>query len=449
MNTKQIKYFIYARKSSESDERQVQSIDDQIKAMQEVARRYELEVVGIYSEAKSAKAPNRRKEFDRMCADIKKNVARGVLCWKLDRLSRNPDEAGKVLGMLQREEMRHIRTNERDYFPEDNALISYVEFGMADQYSRDLSKNVKRGQQSKLDKGWRPGSAPLGYLNSKTEVRGENYLLDDPLRFPLLRKAWDLMLTGNYVADEIRDKLNDEWGFRTRESRKKHSKPIARSTLYSIFTNVFYAGIIQYSGKEVPGKHHAMVTLEEYDLVQIILGRKGKPRPNKKNEYAYTGTMKCGECGGTISGAYVRKTLKGSGEKKMFIYYYCHSARKYHECSQGLYTNANDLEAQILEQIETFAIIPKFKDWALSVLREQDDEQGAVHAKIVESHRSAMVAAERQMANLTRMRISELIDDEEYMREKTRLQSELTSLKVKTSQVEASATDWTSSTPRS
>ena len=158
--------------------------------------------------------------------------------------------------------------------------------------------------------------------------------------------------------------------------------------------------------------------------------------------------MKCGECGGTISGAYVRKTLKGSGEKKMFIYYYCHSARKYHECSQGLYTNANDLEAQILEQIETFAIIPKFKDWALSVLREQDDEQGAVHAKIVESHRSAMVAAERQMANLTRMRISELIDDEEYMREKTRLQSELTSLKVKTSQVEASATDWTALTAR-
>src|SRR3989338_802427 len=95
-----IEYFIYARKSSESDEKQVQSIDDQIKAMEEIARREGFDVIDIYKEAKSAKEPDRRKEYTRMRHYIKKGVARGILTWKLDRLARNPDEAGQILGML-------------------------------------------------------------------------------------------------------------------------------------------------------------------------------------------------------------------------------------------------------------------------------------------------------------------------------------------------------------
>jgi len=77
--------------------------------------------------------------------------------------------AGRILGILQRAEVEHIKTNERDYYPEDNALISYLEFGMADQYSRELSKNIKRGLKSMLEKGLMPGPAPLGWLNTKTE----------------------------------------------------------------------------------------------------------------------------------------------------------------------------------------------------------------------------------------------------------------------------------------
>jgi site-specific DNA recombinase len=442
MNPRNIKYFIYARKSSESDEKQVQSIDDQIKVMRDVAHGASLEIVDVFSEAKSAKEPNRRKEFDRMLSEIKKGTARGVLCWKLDRLSRNPDEAGKILGMLQRGEVQHIRTHERDYFPEDNALISYVEFGMADQYSRDLSKNVKRGQQSKLDKGWRPGTAPIGYLNTKTEARGENYLVIDPERFPLIRKAWDLMLTGNYTVDEICDKLNNEWGFRTRITRKKHSRPIARSTLYHIFTSLFYAGIMQYGGKELPGKHEPMVSLDEYDRVQFILGREGKPRP-ARHGYAYAGMMRCGECGGLISGTRVRKILKGSGKVKIYVFYYCHDARKHRKCSQGLYTNAVDIDAQILEEIEKFTIMPEFRDWALDALREQGDEENVTLSKIQGAHLEALSKAEKRVTNLTHMRIQDLIDDEEYLREKKRLQEEITSLKVRASQADMNLVPWT------
>ena len=72
---------------------------------------------------------------------------------KLDRLARNPDEAGMIIGMLQRNEIKHTKTQEKDYLPADNSLLSYLEFGMANQYIRDLGSNVKRGLHEKTRRG--------------------------------------------------------------------------------------------------------------------------------------------------------------------------------------------------------------------------------------------------------------------------------------------------------
>ena len=65
--------------------------------------------------------------------------------------------------------------------PEDNALISAVEFGMANQYIRDLSTNVKRGNKTKLEKGELPGAAPIGYLDNLATKKKEI----DPIKAPL------------------------------------------------------------------------------------------------------------------------------------------------------------------------------------------------------------------------------------------------------------------------
>lgn len=449
-----IKYIIYARKSSESDERQVQSIDDQKRLMTELASKYSLNVVDIFWEAKSAKEPDKRAQFDLMIKKIKKRGASGVLCWKLDRLARNPDEAGKILGMLQREEIQHIRTSEKDYYSEDNAVLSYLEFGIADQYSRDLSKNVKRGLKSKLEKGWRPGSAATGYLNTKIEARGENYIIVDNERFPILRKAWDLMLTGNYTADQILHKLNDEWGFRTKKTKKMGGKPFSRSALYRMFTNPFYCGLIEHhpgshrdkkiEGVLFPGKHDPMVSVEEYDRVQMLLGRKGRPRPNEKHTYVYNGGLiKCGQCGGTVSGTVKRKYIKSKKQFKSYVFYYCICAQKRRDkCSNTKYVPVENIENQISSVIKLFTIPPELKNWAFSVLNAQDNEEFEEHNKIVESHEKALQGAKRQLTNLTQMRMKDQIEDEEFEKEKTRLNNEIMILKTKESQINMQRDSW-------
>ena len=180
---------------------------------------------------------------------------------------------------------------------------------MANQYILELRKNVKRGVDSKLAKGWKPNVASLGYLNEKEEKT----IVEDQERFPLIRKMWDLMLTGTKSPPQILEIANQQWGFRTRKTKRLGGKELSRSGIYRIFTNPFYAGIISYGGKEYDGKHKAMITLSEFDRVQYLLGRKGKARP-KTHAFAFTGLIRCGECGCVYTAETKRKLIKCSGE---------------------------------------------------------------------------------------------------------------------------------------
>ena len=142
-----------------------------------------LEIVEIYSESKSAKKPNNRPLFDEMIQRIERGEGNGILSWHINRLSRNPIDSGKLSWMLQQGVLKSIQTMEKQYLPDDNVILFNVETGSANQYILDLSKAVKRGIDGKLKKGWRPGSAPQGYLNSKFKDRGDNDIAIDPERF--------------------------------------------------------------------------------------------------------------------------------------------------------------------------------------------------------------------------------------------------------------------------
>ncbi len=58
-NPNQNKYFIYARKSTDVEEKQVQSIEGQLDELHLLAKRENLEVIEEFIEKQSAKIPGR------------------------------------------------------------------------------------------------------------------------------------------------------------------------------------------------------------------------------------------------------------------------------------------------------------------------------------------------------------------------------------------------------
>ncbi len=434
---KKDKYFIYCRKSSEDEDRQVLSIESQIRELTSLAKKLNLPISEILTESKSAKAPG-RKCFNGMLERIYQQEVSGIICWKLDRLARNPIDGGQISWMLQQGFIKHIQTAERGYYPEDNVLLMNVEFGMANQFVRDLSMNTKRGLKAKVEKGWLPGVAPLGYLNNKYKDKGEKEIVKDPERFDLLRRMWDLMLQGNYSPPKIAEVANKEWGFRTRKFRRQGGKALTRSMIYRIFADPFYCGMIRYKGELYPGRHDTMVTVGEFDMVQLLLGRKGRPRP-KKHSFPFRGTIRCGECGCFVTVEEKQKFTRSGVHR--YVYYHCTKRKRGVSCSQCS-IRQEELETQIKEELSRISIDEDFKNLAVKYLKNVHNQEITERSVTQKSLHSAYENTQKQLNNLTEMRMKEMIDDEEYLNHKNRLLVQRSQLKERMKDSEHRADEW-------
>ncbi len=435
-----MKFFLYARKSSESEDRQVQSIEDQVSRLNALAASMKIEIVEIYEEAKSAKQPNNRPFFSEMLERIERGEAQGILCWQINRLSRNPVDSGTLQWMLQKGIIQSIQTIDREYKPSDNCVVLSVESSVANQFIIDLRKNTMRGMQSRVDKGWMPNMAPLGYLNSKDE-EGRGIIINDPERFDLIRKMWSLMLTGAYSAQQICTIANDEWGFRTRKMKRIGGNPLSESGIYRIFNNQFYSGVIPSGKAWLKGSHTPMVTLDEYDHVQKLLGKRGKPRAQKR-EFAFTGFVRCGECGCLYTAETKTKHIKSTGKLKTYNYYHCTWKRRDMRCTQRTCITEEALTEQMEKELAKITILPQFRTWALESLGIEHEREVKKRSTIFDSLQKTLADTYTQLDNLTRMRVRDLIDDSQYTKERDRLKLEIENLQSEIKKTESRAERW-------
>jgi len=450
--TQPITYFLYCRKSSEAEDRQILSIESQKRELLNCAEKENLKIIDIIEEEKSAHHPGREK-FDDMMARIKKGEANGLLVWHANRLSRNPVDSGQVIYSIDIGNIVEVRTPSRSFInnPDDKFMLS-LEFGMSKKDSDDKSINVKNGLKTKLNMGWRPGVSPLGYLNNKLKEKGEKDIIKDSDRFDLVRKMWNLMLTGKYTAPGIVKIANNEWGFRTRQMKKQGGKPLCKTILYSIFTNPFYYGWFNYQGQLWKGAHEPMITEEEFDRVQTLLGRKGRPRPKKYN-FLYTGLMRCGECGCSITADQKDQIICSKCKHKFsyknrhecpkcgisiqemenpkilrYLYYHC-TKKRTAKCSQGSIEVAK-LEQQFDKSLSRIEIDEEYKDVAIEHLNKTHNQEAEYRGNILKSKQKDYEDCIKRIDNLIRIKISlenkdgALLSDEEFKDQKNKILKE-------------------------
>lgn len=439
----EIKYILYARKSSEDKGKQVQSIEDQISLMSEYAEQHDLKVVKTLKEERSAKAPYHRPEFTRMLAMIEAGEANGILCWQLNRLSRNPTESGTLQQLLLDGKLYCIQTSDRGYKPGDNVIVFSVDAGMSNQFILELMKNVRRGMKSKAERGWWPGRPPIGYKNYTDEVTKFKSIIVDPDRFDMVRRMWDMMLTGTYTVKAIGEIADKEWGLRTIKRKQSGDKPLSYSGVYDMFHNPFYKGVILYNGNENPGLHQPMVTGEEFDRVQDLIHTKLPERPkNKEYIFAFRGMIACGECGCSVTPQHSVKTQK-NGVVHEYDYYRCTLRRNNYQCNQKQYKTEDDLNEQIKRELKSRTIMPRFYELAVMALQEMNEGKITEQIKVSETQNKAITAKENEIRELGRMRYrGECPDDEFYTSEKAKLEQELKDLKKARTKAENRSKDW-------
>ncbi len=432
------KYFlIYARKSSEAEDRQVSSIPDQLNELKTVIDSNNLEIIDPpFTEAQSAKAPG-RKEFAKMIEliDSRKDI-KGIIVWKLDRLFRNPKDEGEIRQFLSDGRIEEIITPSKTYYEADSDFIMAVEGAQAQRFIRDLRQNTARGINSKLTKGIAPILAPPGYRNAIEKKQGERDIQPHPIQFPLMRKVFELFLTGNYSIAGLHEEIL-KLGIKS-----SRGQIVSKTQLSVILHNPFYTGTRFIFNHKLysNGIHKPMITDAEYDRIQDILEGNSRPR-GQVNHSLLTGLITCGECNMSITSEIQRKRYK-NGTTQEIIYYRCTKKNKEIKCNQK-YIRAEELERQANLFLKRMELSPRFVDWAIKWLKEKHKDQGIVRDASLNQAQQAYNEVIVKLGRVVDLMISGVITPDEGTIKKQALEEEKGVLSDKLSQIDTHVSEWT------
>ena len=229
-----------------------------------------------------------------------------------------------------------------------------VLLGFSKYYIDSLSENVRRGNRTKAERGWRPSGLPLGY---RYESEGGTVVID-PEHAAFLRRLFALALTGAYTVTGLQRIATDEWGYRLPSDRRYKGRVLARATLYRMLRNRFYTGEFTWNGIRYEGKHEPLISIEDWKRMRALIGRSHRERPQVRS-FAYTGLIRCGGCGLMVTAEHHEKP---SG--KTYDYYRCTRRNTGDICREpAIPAGALDAEfARMLQHIEIDRSIAQFLD---------------------------------------------------------------------------------------
>ena len=415
-----MRYIIYARKSTESEERQVLSIESQISELREFAAKEKLEIVASLCEAQTAKEPGRMK-FAEMLLFLESGKADGILSWNPDRLARNSIDGGQIIYLLDTGKIKDLKfpTHWFENTPQGKFMLN-IAFGQSKYYVDNLSENIKRGHRAKLRKGIWPSFAPLGYVNNH-KTRDVDVDIE---KAPLVRKGFELYATGKYTLKQIARALKD-LGLRSYKGNV-----LGVSCVQRILKSTFYYGIFEFKGETYQGSHEPIISKKLFDTCQEVMKDRGHIVIRKsKNYFPFRGLLTCGECKCAITA----ETQKGHN------YYRC--TKKKNPCSQK-YVREELLTEQIKSFLQKVSLPSQDTEKVLHEL-DKDEQKAREDSKVfVENLKSELVVVEIKLDKLLSAYLDEVITSEEYAAQKQKMLDHRVELKEKIHEIEDKGVSW-------
>ncbi len=364
MNNEQHKFFLYARKSTDVEDKQVRSIEDQIAELCAFAKQENLNVVDVFIEKQSAKIPG-RPILNEMLDKIERGEANGILAWHPDRLARNSVDGGRIIYLL---DCGHLAMLKFPTFWAENTsqgkFMLNIAFGQSKYYIDSLSENVRRGLRQKVRRGEYPGPAPIGYLNdSRIKL-----VVMDRKKAKIIKAAFEFYAQGDKTLEDVSHFLAQN-GVSTKSGKVWH-----KDRVKYLLTNPFYYGHFRYAKDVHEGKHDPIIAKKLFDRMQEVLKQRGRLRHKAKNEpQPFCGLLHCA-CGMMITGEYKVKKQK-NGNVHEYVYYHCSRKSKTIKCKEPC-IRQEVLDEQISSLLQKVSLP---QDWAeeLQTMLEKDKRESA------------------------------------------------------------------------
>ncbi len=402
-NTQINKWFLYVRKSTDEEDRQVMSIDAQIFELKEFAEKEGLEISEKFIEKQSAKIPG-RPVFNSMLAKIgQTNEPVGILAWHPDRLSRNSIDGGNLIYLLDTGKLAGLKfpTFAFENNPSGKFFLA-IGLSNAKYYIDNLAENVKRGMREKLRRGEWGGSRPAGYIY---DHRLRN-IVPDPKQAKVVQKVFREFATGKYTLRSISKYAFDNG------LKSKRATPFSNSKICNLLTNELYLGLMHWKGEVYEGKYQPLIAKQLFAKVQEVLQNRSRPRKTKQHHnFPFCGLFNC-KCGSMFTAQFA----KGNGG----IYRYYRCSRKKGNCKEP-YIQEKELSQKSMQKLQTIALPI---DWANEIFRklneEKEEQAQSINAFVQDANKKLFLIQEK-LDKLLEGYLDGIIDEETYKRKKEEL----------------------------
>ena len=423
------KYILYARKSTDVEDKQVLSIEAQLVELREYAKRESLPIAAELVEKKSAKTTG-RPVFGKLLAEIEQNGG-NILAWHPDRLARNSVDGGQIIYLLDSGKLGTLK------FPSfwfDNTsqgkFMLSIAFGQSKYYVDNLSENTKRGLRQKVRRGERPGLAPVGYIN---DVRTKTVVIDKR-RSPIVQQAFALYATGDQRLEDIAAFLANK------SILTKSGKQFPKDKIKRMLTNPFYYGHFRYFGEIHEGKHTPILTKKLFDEVQSTLAKRGRPQKGATAPQIFCGLLRCATCKLAITAEKKVKHQK-NGNVHEYVYYRCTRKHKTIRCTEPAITETN-LTAQLSDILHSYAMPKNWAEQLETMLSADEKKASESSAEFVATAQTRLASLQGKLQRLLDGYLDQDIEQNVYRTKQAELMSEKKSLEEQVGKLTLAGKAW-------
>ena len=403
---------IYARFSS--DNQREESIDAQIRASEEFAKKQGMQIVKVYVDRAKTATTDKRPEFQKMIEDSGKGIFEILIIHKLDRFSRDKYDSARYKRKLKQNGIRLYSVTENlDGSPESVILESLLE-GMAEYYSKNLAREVMKGMQENALKCQHTGGRPA--LGFDVDRATKKYIINEK-EAEAVCMIFQLYLDG-YGYHRIIDELNTK-GYQT-----KLGKPFGKNSLHDILVNEKYCGTYVFnrsSSKDCDGQRNnhnskdnehviripdgvpAIVSKDVFEKVQekMKLNKRQPGAYKAKEVYLLSGLIVCGECLKRENREYsmMGNSMYSGRDKLKLVTYRCSNRERTKECDNKELRREyienyvlSELEKNIFQEKAIPHLLEKINAYQSAVNQEKD--------KDLERFKLELDEVDKQMENI-------------------------------------------------